>query len=755
MKRKLLERLTLAVSGIALAGLMALASPGVSLGQTQGAITPNYKDADLSQIIEAVSAVTGKNFIVDPRVRAQVTMLSSTPMSPDAFYQAFLSILQVHGFVAVPAGKVIKILPDANARQLPANDLPSSVSSTSDEIVTQVIAVRNVSAAQLVPILRPLIPQYGHLAAYPASNMLIISDRASNVNRIARIIDRIDQTGDEEIDVIPLEHAGAAEVVRVVNSLYGSSAAEGAGMPTVKMVADERTNSVLVSGERAQRLRLKALIAHLDTPLEAGGDTQVRYLRYADAEKIATKLREQIQGITAAVAASSGGAPTPATAAVQSGGGDKSVTIWAEPQTNALVVSAPPKVMRTIMSIVDRLDIRRAQVLLEGILVEMSVDKSADLGVNWIVGGRDSEGNVVPAGGFVQPVNGTGIGEIIQGIRDPSSITQLPTGLTLGVGRLVDSGISFAALLRALQATGNTNVIATPSIMTLDNEEAEVKVAQEVPIITGSYTNQGISGAQGQVNPFQTISREEVGVILKITPQINDGGSVVLKISQEVSNLAASSQQVLAAQQGLITNKRTITTNVLAEDGGIIVLGGLLSDDMTEQKSQVPFLGSIPILGELFKTRSVNRKKTNLMFFVRPRILRDGVDVAVETNAKYNYLRGQGDVLFGNKVPLMPSEHQPALPTLDKLVPSDILRPAEQLAPPGTTPAQRAEIESTSPSLTPDQPATAEPGTVGPPPAGVPQPQGAAPATAPPPSTTPFGAPQAPETVPPSPDKAP
>jgi general secretion pathway protein D len=711
MKRKLLDRLALAASGMALAGLLALASPGVSLGQAQGAITPNYKDADLSQIIEAVSAVTGKNFIVDPRVKAQVTMLSSTPMSPDAFYQAFLSILQVHGFVAVPAGKVIKILPDANARQLPANDLPSSVSSTSDEIVTQVIAVKNVSAAQLVPILRPLIPQYGHLAAYPASNMLIISDRASNVNRMQRIIERIDQTGDEDIDVIPLEHASAAEVVRVVNSLYTTAAAEGGGAPTVKMVADERTNSVLISGERAQRLRLKSLIAHMDTPLQAGGDTQVRYLRYADAEKIAAKLREQIQGITATVAASAGGAPAP-TAAAQSGSGDKSVTIWAEPQTNALVVSAPPKVMRTVMSIVDRLDIRRAQVLLEGILVEMSVDKSADLGVNWIIADRDSNGNLLPAGGFVQPVNGTGIGEIIQGIRDPSSIKALPSGLTLGVGQIVTSGLSWAAIIRALQATGNTNIIATPSVMTLDNEEAEVKVAKEVPIVTGSYTNQGISGTSGQVNPFQTINREEVGIILKITPQINDGGTVVLKISQEVSNLAASSEQVLAASQGLITNKRTITTNVVAEDGGIVVLGGLLSDDMTEEKAQVPFLGSIPILGELFKTRSVKRAKTNLMFFVRPRILRDGVDAAIETNAKYNYLRGQQDMMFGSKVPLMPGVSQPALPTLDKLVPSDLLRQSEQLAPQGATPAQRVEVTSGSATAPPAgavSPPTAQP----------------------------------------------
>jgi len=733
MKRKLLDRLALAASGMALAGLLALASPGVSLGQAQGAITPNYKDADLSQIIEAVSAVTGKNFIVDPRVRAQVTMLSSTPMSPDAFYQAFLSILQVHGFVAVPAGKVIKILPDANARQLPANDLPSSVSSTSDEIVTQVIAVKNVSAAQLVPILRPLIPQYGHLAAYPASNMLIISDRASNVNRMMRIIERIDQTGDTEIDVIPLEHASAAEVVRTVNTLYGSSAAEGAGMPTVKMVADERTNSVLVSGELSQRLRLKTLIAHLDTPLEAGGDTQVRYLRYADAEKIAAKLREQIQGITASVAASGGGTPTPG-AAVQSGGGDRSVTIWAEPQTNALVVSAPPKVMRTVMSIVDRLDIRRAQVLLEGILVEMSVDKSTDLGVNWLIADRGSDGNLLPAGGFVQPVNGTGIGEIIQGIRDPKSIAALPSGLTLGVGKIVANGMSWAAIIRALQATGNTNIIATPSVLTLDNEEAEVKVAQEVPIVTGSYTNQGAGSGTGQVNPFQTVSREEVGIILKITPQINDSGTVQLKISQEVSNLAASSQQVLAASQGLITNKRTITTNVLAEDGGIVVLGGLLSDDMTEEKAQVPFLGSIPILGELFKTRAVKRKKTNLMFFIRPRILRDGVDVAVETNAKYNYLRGQQDMMFGSKVPLMPGVPQPALPTLEKLVPSDLLRQAEEQAPAGTTPAERGSNESgaATPPPAAGQPAQQPPPTV---PFAVPQ--AAEPAAPPPPDTTP------------------
>ncbi len=738
MKPKLLQRMTLALASLVLAatlGTTTLVIPGVAQAQAPGTITPNYKDADLSQIIEAVSAVTGKNFIVDPRVKAQVTMLSSTPMTPNAFYEAFLSILQVHGFVAVPSGDVIKIIPDANARQVPANDLPSRVSSTSDEIVTQVVAVKNVSAAQLVPILRPLIPQYGHLAAYPASNMLIISDRASNVNRIVRIIQRIDQTGDEAVDVIPMQHASAVEVVRIVNSLYaGGAAAEGAGMPSMKIVADERTNSVLVSGETSQRLRLKALVAHLDTPLEAGGDTRVRYLNYADAEKISQKLREQIQGIVASTAGAAGAAGAPAQPAMATGGGDKSVTIWAEPQTNALVVSAPPKVMRSIMAIVDRLDIRRAQVLVEAILVEMSADKAMDLGVNWLVAETDSDGNSLPAGGFVQPVDGTGIGQIIQGVLNPDSITGLPSGLTAGLGEIVKGGTSWAALIRAVGGIGNTNIIATPSIVTLDNEEAEIKIAQEVPFVTGQYTSQGVSGAGGVVNPFQTIQREEVGNILKITPQINEGTAVLLKISQEASSIAASSQQV--STNDLITNKRTITTNVMVEDGGIVVLGGLISDEVRESKSQVPFLGSIPILGELFKTRSVDKVKTNLMVFIRPRILRDGIDAAIETNAKYNYIRKQQLDRNDGRVPLMPGERQPTLPLLEHLVPPELLNPARAAAPPGTTPAARTQATggaaSTSDSSTgiTEQPAA-------PPPPTTPFGDGTTATPAPPPSTTP------------------
>src|SRR3984885_4360694 len=311
------------------AALPAAPPPKPEEGAT---ITPNYKDADLSQIIQAVAEVTGKNFIIDPRVNAKVTMLSATPMSPAAFYEAFLSVLQVYGYVAVPAGKVIKIVPNTDARQLPANDLPENVSSTSDEIVTQVVSLKNVSAAQLVPMLRPLMPQYAQLAAYAAGNMLILSDRASNVSRLVRIIQRMDESGDEPIEVIALHNASAADIVRVVNSLNQGQGAEGAGA-AVKIVADERTNSILLTGEKSQRLRLKALIINMDTPLATGGDTQVRYLRYADAEKLADKLKGQ----ATASAKAQGGPP----AAPTGGGGtpnvDASVTIWADVATNALI----------------------------------------------------------------------------------------------------------------------------------------------------------------------------------------------------------------------------------------------------------------------------------------------------------------------------------------------------------------------------------------------------------------------------------
>lgn len=713
------------LGALAAAVLLAVTSVG-SAQQSGQRITPNFKDADITQIVEAVSTATGKNFIIDPRVRAQVTMLSTTPMSPEAFYEAFLSILQVHGFVAVPSGDVIKIVPDANARQLPSNDLPDRVSSTSDEIVTQVIQVRNVAAAQLVPILRPLIPQYGHLAAYPASNILIISDRAANVNRIVRIVRRIDQASDADIEVVSLQNASAAELVRIVTQLYqAQAAAEGGGAGQLRVVADDRSNSLLISGDRNQRLRLKALIAHLDTPLETGGDTQVRYLRYADAEKIAQRLKEQI-GVTIATAGAApggakGGEAAQASAAAVSA--DRSTAIWADPETNALVITAPPKVMRALNAIIDKLDIRRAQVLVEAIIVEVNATKGANLGVSWVVDGSREEqavGGFLPGGGNSTVIN---LANTVLNPTSPQALQNVPAGFSVGVGRLADTGVNFAAVLNALRTDTSSNVIATPSAITMDNQEAELRVAREVPFLTGQFTNTGNGTA---LNPFQTIEREEVGTILKVTPQINEGSSVMLKIELESSELEGT---VVGGVANLnqITSKRTISTNVLIEDGGTVVLGGLLRDRVSNQESRVPFLGRIPLVGELFRDRSASKEKTNLMAFIRPRIIRDDNAAAIETNAKYNYMRNE-QLRSGRRevIPLLPRERKPVLPPLPPAPPPS--------ATPAQAPAQQpdAEQEDVEPPATAPGAAPTD-GTQTPPPGEAPEPPpGTSPPTVPP-----------------------
>ena len=541
---------------------------------------------EIGQVIEAVAQVTGKTIIPDGRVRAQVTMLSQTPMTPEAFYEAFLALLQVYQFVAVESGGIIKIVPDANARQMPNRDLPGSVSSGSEELITQVIAVENVNAAQLVPVLRPLMPQAAHLAAYPPSNILIVSDRASNVSRVMRIINRIDQQGDNEVDIVNLQHASSSEVVRVVNTFFAQQAAAeggGGGSPT-RVIADDRSNSVLIGGDKSARLRIKALIAHLDTPLESGGDTQVRYLHHADAEKIATKLKEQIS----ATVAITGGAPPAGGAPAGGGGGvaasaDRSTTIWAEPETNALVITAPAKVMRSLMAVVDKLDIRRGQVLVEAIIVDVQVNKNAELGVNWAVWSED-ERHTHPDRFTSSTMSAASISPSSprqSTTRRPCDPAALGSGTTFGIGRIAATGVNFAAMIRAIQGDSNTNLISTPSAVTMDNQEAQLKVAQEVPFITGQFSSTG-SGTDGSVNPFTTVQRQEVGTILKITPQINEGGALVqLKIEIESSALSGTTGDADSA----ITNKRTINTNVLIEDGGIVVLGGLIQDGETARRA--------------------------------------------------------------------------------------------------------------------------------------------------------------------------
>ncbi len=635
--------------------LPTLAAVSASVALAQGAITPNYKEADIRTIVEAVAEITNKTFIIDPRVAgAKVTMFSSTPMSPEAFYEAFLSVLEVHQYAAVTSGDIIKIIPNATARQY-AGPIGTSGAQGPDDIVTQIIQVENVGAAQLVPILRPLVPQYGHLVAHPGSNMLIISDRAANVGRLISIIRRIDRAGDDDVEVVPLQHASAAEVVRVMTALTQKPRADGAPV-TINLVADARTNSVLIGGDKSDRLRMRALLAHLDTPLQDGGDTQVRYLRFANAEELATKLQQHYADIQAA---SAGGV---AANTVQT----DPITVWADGQTNALIVSAPPKVMRSLMAIVDKLDIRRAQVLVEAIIVEVIADSVSELGVTWAIEGSGTD---APIGVTNFPSFGPGIVQIGAANIGGSGVTgETPSligeGLSIGVGRISDSGVSFAAILRALQGDASTNIISTPSILTTDNEEASLTVGQEVPFVSGSFTNTGAAG--GAVNPFQTVQRESVGVKLTITPQINEGNSLLLKISQEISSIASSAQGAV----DLVTNERIIETTVIVDDGSIVVLGGLIDDVLRESDQRVPILGSIPILGNLFRSRKTEMVKTNLMVFIRPKILRDAEQTYAETHQKYNYIRQVQLGSQGETVALMPSETRPMLPPIDLRQPS-------------------------------------------------------------------------------------
>jgi len=613
-------------------------------------VTLNLKDADINALIGTVAEVTGKNFIVDPRVKGKVTVISSRAMSAEEVYQVFLSILKVHGFAVVPSGEVMKIVPDVSAKQDSIPNVGDEEPGVGDEMVTRVVQVDNVAAAQLVPILRPLVPQQGHLAAYPETNVLIISDRADNVTRLVDIIRRVDKVSDSEIEVIRLEHASAAEVVRILNAISRTQPAAGKapGAPGQAMVADERTNSVLLGGDRSERLRLRAIISHLDTPLERDGNTKVIYLKYARAADIVEVLRgvgktQGEEGQAKAAAASI----------------EKQLDIQADEATNSLVITAPPALMRSLEGVIRQLDIRRAQVLVDAIIAEVAERKVRELGVQWVV--FDRSGQTSPIGGTNFNNVGTNLVDIAQGVINQELVGLTP-GLSFGIGKLGSDSLNFAAVLQALAGDGDTNILSTPSLVTLDNEEAEIIVGQNVPFVTGSFTSTG--AAAGSVDPFQTIQREDVGITLKIKPQINEGNAMVMQVEQEVSSISSSGQA-----SDIITDKRSIKTNILAEDGQVIVLGGLIEDRVRESEQKVPFLGDLPLLGYLFRAKQTNKDKVNLMVFIHPTILRDAGTADRYTSSKYNFIRGQQFETHGGEgLPLMPEEVGPQLPQLQELL---------------------------------------------------------------------------------------
>lgn len=650
----------------------------VTFSASAAPVTLNLKDADINALVESMSVLTGKNFIVDPRVKGRVTIISSKPMDEKELYQVFLAVLGVHGFAAVPSsGNTIKIVPAAGAKQegIPTVDGQRPVEP--DQVVTRIIQVQNVSVAQIVPILRPLIPPQGHLAAYTPTNVLIVSDTAANVERVANIIGRIDLASNEEIEIVPLRHAAANEVVRVLTSLEQSRAkgdpAAAVGTPP-RMVADERTNSILLSGDKGSRLRLRTLISHLDTPVDSGGNTQVIYLRYAKAKDLVTVLQGASRGLSSGatlntpmpVLGQGQGQEPPPGGGGSSGAGTNLVDIQADEATNSLVITAPPELIRSLRTVIAQLDVRRAQVLVEAVIAEISAEKTAELGVQWGVGGNHAIGFTNFDAGSSSLANVLGVGRSLdlalsnkQSIPN-ATLDSIPQGFQLGVG-----SNNFGLLLSALAKDADTNVLSTPTVVTLDNEEAEIVVGQNVPFVTGTYTTSTTASTSsndsglGSSGPFQTIERQDVGITLKVKPQINEGNAVKLEIAQEVSNVVPSAN---SASQGPTTNKRSIKTKVLVENGQILVLGGLIDENLSESAQKVPVLGDVPVVGNLFRYRNTNRLKRNLMVFLHPVILRDAVQSSLYTSDKYSYIRDQQLLAREKGVDyLLPGEPSPLL----------------------------------------------------------------------------------------------
>ncbi|MEW7979298.1 MAG: type II secretion system secretin GspD [Candidatus Sedimenticola endophacoides] len=562
----------------------------------------NFKDADIRALISSVSELTGKNFVVDPRVNGKVTVISSSPTSNEHAYDIFLSVLKVHGYAAIPSGDVIKIVPDASANQDSIRTVTNADATKGDATITRIVEVHNVAASQLIPILRPLMPQQAYIGAHPDSNVLIISDSAANVNRVVKIVARIDRVSDQGLEVITIEHERASDLVKVLTSLQRSSGNGNSGVQTrISMVADERTNSILLGGAPQARMQYRALISHLDTPGDDQGNTEVIYLRYA----LAKEMVEVLKGIgTLHVNQQSG--------ENNSMQPSRLFQIQADEATNALVITAPPEIMRSLKSVITKLDIRRAQVLVEGIIAEVTSDRAIELGIEW----QTSQ----PGNGIYGVTNlplSTGIGSTLAGFT-----SKIGSGLGMGFF----SGGELRSLLKALAGDGSTNILSTPSLVTLDNEKATIHIGENVPFVTGQYT----STANGGDNPFQTIERHDVGIKLSVTPQINEGDTVKLVIDQEVSSVKNDT-----SGSGLTTNKRTISTTVLVDNNQMIVLGGLVTDDLQENTQKVPLLGDIPVVGQLFRSQRASLVKKNLMVFLHPVIIRDERTGTLLTATKY------------------------------------------------------------------------------------------------------------------------
>ncbi len=646
-------------------------------------VSLSFVNADIASVVKAVGGHTGKTFIIDPRVTGTVNIISQTPVSKDIAYQILLSTLRVSGFAAIEERGVVKIVPEGDAKTS-GTVLDRGTQVAGDRIVTQVFTLQNESASQLAQVLRPLVAPNNFIGAYPGSNVLVIVDYASNVNRIAKIISSIDVPTSADLQLIKLQYASAVDVANLLKGLMPETnvnAANPGTPPKLSLGVEPRTNSLIIRADTPQLVaRIKTLIAGLDIPTAAGGNIHVVYLRNAEAVKVADTLRGLLAGATASsasvaptAAAASATTPNTSTGAASS---PVASSIQAYASTNSLVIVAPDHVYNSLRTVIEKLDARRAQVYVEALVVEVSASVASEFGIQW----QDLSG--INRGG-AQIIGGTNFGGVGSNIIGAAgNISGINAGLNIGIvrGKINIPGVgevlNLGALARALEAGQKGNVLSTPNILTLDNEEGKITVGQNVPFLTGSFTQT----STGATNPFQTVERKDIGLTLKVTPQVAEGGAVKLKAFLEVSSVVPTSSAVKSVD--LITNKRAIENTVLVDDGQIVVIGGLISDDTKNNDSKVPLLGDIPFIGNLFKTQSKSRDKTNLMVFLRPYVLRDGKAANQLTGDRYEYIRNeQGVMLRENESSLLPPTGGALLPALPPVGATPAARPAPPDAP--------------------------------------------------------------------------
>jgi general secretion pathway protein D len=638
--------------------------------QKQGeAITLNFVNAEVEAVARTMGVITGRNMVVDPRIKGTMNLSSEKAISPAAAYNQFLTALRLQSIVVVESQGIFKVVPEADAKLQTGVVSAGGVNPKAggNQIVTQIFNLNYDSAANLLPILRPLISPNNTINVNPGNNSLIITDYADNLQRIARIIAASDVPSATDVEIIPLKHALSSDlaplVLRLVDSgasATGAAATPGQADTGVKttVISEPRSNSLIIRTSNIARLALvKSLVAKLDQPSSqsAAGNVHVVFLKNADALKLAITLRASLASISTGTTGNTAlsGAPS-AGAAANSNAANSGVQasaqpstggqIQADPATNSLIITAAEPQYRQLRAIIDQLDARRAQVYVESLIAEINSDRAAEFGIQWqnALGNRADTNNLSAAGTNYGSGGKNLLALALSGLSTTATSTTAPsvlpaTGLNVGLGTLIAGKTVLGIFANFLQTTGEGNILSTPNLLTLDNEEAKIIIGQNVPFVTGQYTNSAASaGSTGTVNPFQTVERKDVGLTLKVKPQISENGTVKLEIFQEVSSVQASS---VNSATGLITNKRSIQTNVLVEDGGIVVLGGLLQDEYSNNQEKVPLLGDIPLFGNLFKTESRGRKKTNLMVFLRPVVVRDAAATEQLSLDRYDLMR--------------------------------------------------------------------------------------------------------------------